>query len=211
MATDQTTLGVTAQRPSFSAWIGVVLLFLIFAFFVFVAIGAGARGSALDKKRVQNRLDKLKASRSEAMKALYSYAWIDKNKKTVRIPITDAMHIMYTELQKPPAPAGPIPPEAQVGGTQTTAPVTAPPAASPAPSVSPSATPASKGGHEPEAGKATTLNPAPVAPGTQPGGSATPAAPAPPPSGQPNPGGPPQSQATATPRGSALPVPGKTP
>ncbi|MFL6584136.1 MAG: hypothetical protein ACJ8KU_06425 [Chthoniobacterales bacterium] len=212
MAAEEQTTGLTAQRASFSAWIGVVLLFLVFGFFVLIAVGAGPRRDAFEKKRAQNRLDKLKASRAESVKALTSYAWIDKDKHTARIPITDAMHIMYTELQKPPAPAGPITPESQAGGTQSTAPATAPPSL-PAPTGAPSATPVSKGGHESESGgqNAAGLKPAPVAPGTQPGVSATPAAPPPPPSGQPNPAGPAPSQATATPHGSPLPVPGKTP
>lgn len=193
------------------AWLGVVLLFAVFGAFVWVAIGAGPRGTDFEEKRVKNRTEKLKALHEEAEKNLSSYAWIDKNKGVARIPIDQAMKLTMAELsQKQPAPAGPIPPEANAGGTQNTAPMTAPQSSPPA--AAPSATPVSKGGHEAEAPQnAGQINPAPVAPGSQPGANATPGAKPPSQPAQPNPQGPPQSQPTATPHGSPLPVPGKTP
>ena len=212
MADEQQISGLSAQRPSFSAWLGVVLLFLVFGLFVLVAFGAAPRGSDYEKKRAAGRIEKLKAARAETMKALTTYAWVDKNKGVARIPINDAMQITLMELaQKQPAPANPITPEAEPGAPQNTAPVTAPPGAAPA--AGPSATPVSKGGHESETGNknAAAVNPAPVAPGTQPGPSSTPAAPPPPQSKQPNLAGSPPPQTTATPHGSPLPVRGKTP
>lgn len=194
-----------------SAWLGVVLLFAVFGAFVWVAIGAAPRGTDFEASRVKNRTDKLKTVHEEADKNLHSYAWVDKNKGVARIPIEEAMKLSIVELaQKPPTAAGPIAPEANVGGTQNTAAMTAPQASSPSPW--PSATPVSKGGHETEAPQnAGQVNPAPVAPGSQPGAQASPAAKPPPQSGEPNPQGPPQQQPSATPHGSPLPVPGKTP
>lgn len=199
------------SQSHFGAWLGVVLLFAVFGAFVWVAIGAAPRGTDFEEKRAKNRSDKLKATHDEAEKNLHSYAWVDKNKGVARIPIEQAMKLTVAELsQKQPAPAGPIPPEANAGGTQNTAPMTAPQASPPA--AAPSATPVAKGGHEAEAPQnAGQVNPQPVAPGTQPGAQATPAAKPPPQSGQPNPQGPPQHQPTATPHGSPIPVPGKTP
>lgn len=198
-------------QSHFGGWLGVVLLFAVFGAFVWVAIGAGPRNSELDEKRVKNRTDKLKTVHEEADKNLHTYGWVDKNKGVARIPIEEAMKLTMAELsQKQPAPAGPIPPEANVGGTQNTAPMTAPQASPPAPA--PSATPVSKGGNAPEAPQnAGQVNPAAVAPGSQPGANATPAAKPPSQSSQPNPQGPPQQQPSATPHGSPLPVPGKTP
>jgi hypothetical protein len=197
-------------QSHFGAWLGVVLLFAVFGAFVWVAIGASPRGSDFEEKRVKNRTDKLKTVHEDADKNLSSYAWVDKNKGVARIPIDQAMRVTMAELsQKPPAAAGPIA-DANVGGTQNTAPMTAPQASPPAPA--PSATPVSKGGHEPEAPQnAGQVNPAPVAPGSQPGGQASPAAKPPSQASQPNPQGPPQQQPTATPHGSPIPVPGKTP
>jgi hypothetical protein len=213
VADEQQIPGLSAQRPSFSAWIGVVLLFLVFGLFVLVAFGAAPRGSDYEKKRAAARLEKLKTAHAETTKALTTYAWVDKSKGVARIPINDAIHSTLMELaQKQPAPANPITPEAEPGAAQNTAPVTAPPGGPP-PAAGPSATPVSKGGHESETGNqhAATVNPAPVAPGTQPGPSSTPAAPPPPQSGQPNLAGSPPPQTPPTPHGSPLPVRGKTP
>jgi hypothetical protein len=70
-------------------------------------------------------MENLKTSREDADKALNTYAWIDKNKGVVRIPISRAMELTIAQLaQQKPAAAGPIAtPEAQ--------------AASPAPAGSP--------------------------------------------------------------------------
>jgi len=70
-------------------------------------------------------MENLKTSRQDADKALNTYAWIDKNKGVVRIPIGRAMEVTITQLaQQKPAAAGPIAtPEVQ--------------AASPAPAGSP--------------------------------------------------------------------------
>ena len=198
-------------QSHFGAWFAVVLLFAVFGAFVWVAIGAAPRGTDFERKRASDRMDKLKATHEQADKNLNSYAWVDKDKGVARIPIEQAMKVTLAELsQKKPASAGPIAPDANAGGTQNTAPMTAPQASPPA--ATPSATPVSKGGHEPEAPQnAAQVNPAPVAPGSQPGANATPAASPPSQAAHPNPQGPPQSQPTATPHGSPIPVPGKTP
>ncbi len=58
------------------------------------------------------RVDKLKAVREEASAALQGYAWVDKAKGTVRVPIQRAMELTVAELaQKKPVPANPIAPE----------------------------------------------------------------------------------------------------
>ncbi len=48
-------------------------------------IGPAPRGDTYEQQRAQNRAKKLKDLRDEDAKALTSYAWIDKNKGTVRI------------------------------------------------------------------------------------------------------------------------------
>jgi hypothetical protein len=212
MADTRDIAELRGTQSHFGAWFAVVLLFAIFGAFVWVAIGAGPRGTDFDDKRAKDRSDKLSKLHEQADTSLNGYAWIDKNKGTARIPIEQAMKVTLTELsQKKPAPAGPIAPDATAGGTQNAAPMTPPQGLAPA-AAAPSATPVSKGGHEAEAPQnAGQINPAPVAPGTQPGANATPAASPPSHSGHPNPQGPPQPQATATPHGSPIPVPGKTP
>ena len=119
----------------FSTWIGVVLLFAFFGLLALVVIGASPRGNTYEEKRAKARVEKLQVAREETTKALTTYAWVNKSKGVVRIPINDAMKLTVAELaQKPPAPANPIAtPEANPSG-QGTAP--APPGASSAPAAS---------------------------------------------------------------------------
>ena len=189
----------------FSTWIGVVLLFAFFGLLALVVIGASPRGNSYEKKRAKVRADKLQAVREETAKALTTYAWVDKNKGVVRIPITDAMKVTVAELaQKTPAPANPIATPAASPPAQNAA-----PAASPAPSPTASASgtpkPTSITGPNSESRNqpAAADNPPPAPPGTQPGASTPSAAVKPPVAAS-------VSPAPSTPA-TPLPVRGKTP
>lgn len=198
----------------FSTWIGVVLLFAFFGLLALVVIGASPRGNTYEEKRAKARAEKLQAAREETTKALTTYAWVDKNKGVVRIPITDAMKLTVAELaQKTPAPAKPIAtPEAQGPAPQS---ATAPTTASPAPSPSANATgtpkptsitgPNSENRNQP----AAAGNPPPAPPGTQPGPATAPAAP--PPSAPAKAAVSPSATPTPSAPGTPLPVRGKTP
>ena len=126
------------QSPApFSTWLCVVLLFALFGAIVLAIIGPTPRGDTYEKMRAENRIKKLKDARDEDAKALKAYAWIDKNKGTVRLPVERAMELTVVDLaNKKPAVAGPI-------ATPETAAVPGGAAASPAPSPSaqPSGTP----------------------------------------------------------------------
>src|SRR5256886_11908688 len=197
--TEQTRI----QSPApFSTWVGVVLLFVLFGAIVVAVIGPSPRGDSYEKMRAETRAKKLKDARDEESKALTSYAWIDKNKGTVRLPMDRAMELTVAYLaNKNPAPANPIAaPESSAapGGTA---------AASPAPSASPQSSgtpkPTSVAGPNSEARgqPAAAVNPPAVQPSTQPGSSATPAA-------SPKSSGAAQPSAApfATPPGKPLPV-----
>src|SRR5438552_19041309 len=97
-------------------------------------IGPGPRGDTYERMRDKERVKKLKEVRDEAAKALTSYAWVDKNKGTARLPIDRAMELTVADLaNKKPAPAYAIAaPESSAapGGVAL---------ASPAPSASPQA------------------------------------------------------------------------
>src|SRR5438105_1352672 len=93
----------------FSAWLGVVLLFVIFGLFVLVIIGASPRGDSYEERRAKTRIEKLKSLRQESAKALTTYGWVDKSKGVVRIPIDEAMKLTVAELaRRSPVPANPI-------------------------------------------------------------------------------------------------------
>jgi hypothetical protein len=195
----------------FGTWIGVVLLFVVFGLFVWVVIGAMSRGDTYEEKRAKARMEKLEQLQKDAAAALTSYAWVDKKKGTVRIPIEEAMQMTVADLAaKKPAAAYAI---------ATPAPQHAAPVASPAPGgaadvrTSPTPKPVSVEGPKSEirGQPAGAANPASAPPGTQPGASATPAASPLSGAAQPNPAGSHLPTPVQSPAGTPLPVRGKSP
>src|SRR5215212_5970396 len=169
---------------SFGAWLGIVLLFLLFGLVVFVLVAATPHGNTYEQKRAKAREEKLKTIKEAVAKDLNSYAWVDKGKGVARIPIDRAMQLTVRDLaSKKPAPAN---------AAASPSPAAAV-AASPAPAVSPAPTgggtpkPTSIEGANSENRNqpAAAANPPNALPGTQPAPSASPAASASPPSGQP--------------------------
>ena len=206
---DTEQIGTQSPAP-FSTWVGVVLLFALFGVIVVAVIGPSPRGDTYEQQRAQSREKKLKDARDEETKALTSYAWVDKNKGAVRLPIDRAMELTVADLaNKNPAPAYAIAaPESSAapGGAA---------AASPAPSASPQASgtpkPTSVAGQNSEGRgqPAAAVNPPAVQPSTQPGASGSPAT-SPKSSGA-APAASPSATSSPTPPGSPLPVRGATP
>jgi hypothetical protein len=169
MADTESIRQIAHSRAPLSTWFGIVLLFALFGLLVLAIIGPSPRGSNYEETRAKKRMENLKTTREDGEKALNAYAWIDKNKGTVRIPIGRAMELTTTDLSKQkPAPAGPIAaPQAQSPAAVSPAPAGSPKPAAAQPAGSPSA-------------------PAPAAsaaPATQPAASPSPAAQTSPPSG----------------------------
>src|SRR5438309_7677573 len=166
------------QSPApFSTWVGVVLLFALFGVIVVAVIGPGPRSDTYERMRAEERVKKLKDARDEDAKALTTYAWVDKNKGTVRLPIDRAMELTVADLaNKNPAPAYAITaPESSAapGGAATATP---PPSASPQASGTPKPTSVAGQNSEARGQPAAGVNPPAVQPSTQPGASASPAA-----------------------------------
>ena len=166
------------QSPApFSTWVGVVLLFALFGVIVVAVIGPTPRGNSYEKMRAEARMKKLKDARDEDGKALSGYAWIDKNKGTVRLPIDRAMELTVADLaNKKPAPASAIAApvsSAAPGGAPAASPA---PSASPQPSGTPKPTSVAGPNSEAHGQPAAAVNPPAVQPSTQPGASASPAA-----------------------------------
>ena len=123
--TEQLRQQVQSPAP-FSTWLGVVLLMFLFGAIAVAIIGPTPRGDNYEQQRAQNREKKLKDLRAEDAKALTGYAWIDKTKGSVRIPIERAMELTVSELAtKKPMAAGPI---ATPTPEASAAPVASPPA-----------------------------------------------------------------------------------
>src|SRR5215470_7602396 len=153
MAEPESLRQIARSRAPLSTWLGVVLLFVLLGVIVLAIIGPSSRGSEYEETRAKKRMETLKTVREDAEKTLNTYAWIDKNKGIVRIPISRAIELTTAELAKQkPAPAGPIAtpqaespappalaasasPAAQAAASpQTQASASPPPAALPAPS-----------------------------------------------------------------------------
>ena len=147
MAGTESLRQVAHARAPWSAWFGIVLLFVFFGVIVLAIIGPAPRGSDYEETRAKKRVENLKTLRDEADKALTTYGWIDKNKGVARVPIERAMELIVADLAKQkPAPAGPI----ATPETQATAGAGASPApASPAPAGSPPSRGASPGARAP--------------------------------------------------------------
>jgi len=214
MAGAESIRQVARARAPFSAWLGIVLLFVLFGVIVLAVIGPTPRAGTYEQKRAKAREEKLKMAREEDAKALGSYAWIDKNKGVARIPIARAMELTVADLtKKEPEPAGPI--------AAPAAPASAAPTGAPAPSAAPSASPTPTGTPKPTsvAGPnsesrgqpAAAVNPPPAPPGTQPGGAKPPAASPAPPAAKPNPAGSPSATPAQPTPGTPTPAPIKTP
>jgi hypothetical protein len=203
----------TEQFPSpapFSTWIGVVLLFALFGVIALAVIGPTPRGDNYEQMRAEARAKKLKDARDEETKALAGYAWVDKTKGTVRLPIDRAMAVTLADLaNKKPAPAYAI--AAPAASAAPGGAVAASPASSASPQSSGTPKPTSVAGPNSEARgqPAAAVNPPAVQPSTQPGSSATPAA-SPKSSGA-APAASPSATSSPTPPGSPLPVRGATP
>ncbi len=200
-------------RSHFGTWLGVLLLFGVFALFVWVVIGASPRRDHYEEKRGEARMEKLKTAREEADPQLHTYGWVDKAKGSAHIPIARAMDLEMAELaQKKPAPAGPIDPNTKPG-LQDGAPVNATPAPATRAEPRPTAHPAIAGKNSEMEGQANgSANPPNAAPGTQPGPSNTPSAGPGSGANQPQPGpGKPTATPMQVPAGTPIPIPGKAP
>lgn len=142
MANTESIREIAHSRAPLSTWFGIVLLFALFGIIVLAIIGPMPRGSDYEETRAKKRMEQLKTVREDAEKALNTYAWIDKNKGVVQIPISRAMELTVADLAKQkPAPAGPIAtPQAQSPAPATSAaPAASPKPAAPQTAASPSA------------------------------------------------------------------------
>jgi hypothetical protein len=113
---------------------GGMILLLVFVLVVKLLTGLAPMPDE-DAARAAERAKAYADLQAENAKKLDAYAWVDKAKGAVQIPIARAMELAIAELNsKQPAPAGPI---------ATPAPS---PEASPAASPSPAATPSTQSG-----------------------------------------------------------------
>ena len=110
-----------SPAKSKSIWpmfIGTFVLFVLFAVFVQWMLGSGDRESFDEEAiRAKERYDILKKINDENAGLTTGYAWADRAKGTVRIPLDRAMEMAVTKLsaQGEPRPSGAIDPNIPLG------------------------------------------------------------------------------------------------
>ncbi len=94
---------------------GSILLFLVFALlFWFGGLMAPAwhyffpGEKDIDAKRAEARAAKLEALQKENDRKLTTYAWVDKDKQIVQIPIAEAMKLVVADLAAKPVKASAV-------------------------------------------------------------------------------------------------------
>jgi hypothetical protein len=194
------------SRPFWLLLAGGFALLLIFLIIVRLLMGLAP---APDEEAVRGaeRAKVYQELQAENAKKLQHYAWVDKAKGTVQIPIERAMELTIVELNsKKPAPAGPIATPAQSPPPAPAAPPAATPAGSPSPgpagspSPGPAVSPSPGPAVSPSPGPAVSPSPGPaVSPSPGPAASPPPAPAAPPPApgATPTPGSSPATQSAS--------------
>lgn len=95
----------------------------------------GGEAKEYDTTRARERLENRKKLEAEEHAQLDNYAWVDKEKGTVRLPVSRAMEVALSELKQKPVGASAVPvvaPVAPPAAVEETAPAPADPAAAPA-------------------------------------------------------------------------------
>jgi hypothetical protein len=180
------------SRPLWLVLAGGFLLLLLFVIAVRL-LTALAPAPQEDAARAAERTKAHQELEAENAKKLQNYAWVDKAKGTLQIPIERAMELAIVELNsKKPTAAGPVatpapsPAASPAASPAPAAPPTAPaapaPAAPPAaaPTASPAAAPPAAPSASPAAAPAVSPAAAPTpSPAASPAPPAAPAAPTP--------------------------------
>lgn len=76
-----------------------IFLFLLFGIFVVVWMRTGEKTSDFDQQRAKNRLVKLEQLQHENHEKLSGYAWVNKDKGVVQLPIERAQELVVAQLK----------------------------------------------------------------------------------------------------------------
>jgi hypothetical protein len=108
------------RRSTVLTFVLGIVGFALFGLFIWAVADFGKPRERLDDILGAERLEKLNALREEDSSELGSYAWVDKEKEIVRLPVERAMQLAAQELARkpvkasgvkallpPPPPAGP--------------------------------------------------------------------------------------------------------
>jgi hypothetical protein len=176
------------SRPLWLVLAGGFLLLLLFVIAVRL-LTALAPAPQEDAARAAERTKAHQELEAENAKKLQNYAWVDKAKGTLQIPIERAMELAIVELNsKKPTAAGPIAtPAPSPAASPAASPAPAAPPTAPAPAAPPAAAPIASPAAAPAAAPSASPATAPGAAPTASPAAAPPAAPTPSPAASPAP------------------------
>lgn len=116
-------------KPLWPIFIGGIVLILLFVIVAKLLTTLSPEAAPEDAARIAERTKAHEDLLAENKQKLETYAWVDKAKGSVQIPISQAMTMTMAELnQRPPAPAGPVNPPAAPEVPAPAAPATEAPA-----------------------------------------------------------------------------------
>lgn len=119
-------------KPLWPIFIGGIVLILLFVIVAKLLTALSPEAAPEDAARIAERTKAHEDLLAENKQKLETYAWVDKAKGSVQIPISQAMTMTMAELnQRPPAPAGPVNPPAAPETPAPAAPATEAPAPAP--------------------------------------------------------------------------------
>lgn len=117
----------TAKKSRWPLFVGVLVLFLVFAVATKLLVGLTPSGADEDAARIAERLKAREELDTQNKQRLETYAWVDKAKGSVQIPIAQAMELTVAGMAgQQPRPAGPIVPAATPAPAEPAASPTAP-------------------------------------------------------------------------------------
>lgn len=135
MSQEATTSSQPSKKPRGFWWFFVVALVLLLLFWgATLLLTGGQAGNAAPEEaaRVELRIKNLAELRADNAKKLETYAWIDRAKGSVQIPITEAMKIVAATINDTqPHAAYPVATPAAAPAPSAPAPSTSPAPATP--------------------------------------------------------------------------------
>jgi len=155
-------------------FIGGIFIFLIFGLLIVIWFRWSGKADSYDDQRAVVRAAKLDQLQKDNHEKLTSYAWVNKQKGIVQLPIDRAMEVVIADLKAKPVKASAVKLEVPYpAGLQQ-----APAAAAPAAPAAPGAAPAASAAPVPSQAAATSGSAAPAAPAPSPAPAAASPAPA---------------------------------
>jgi len=157
---------LTINKPGVFSILRALFVLFVAALIALALLHFFRRNSVYDADRAKIRYENLRKLNEANAPKLTEYAWVDKAKGTVQLPVDQAMRIMARELaaKKPTSAYAIATPAPAAAPAPAPAPAAAPTSATVTPAGSPVAVPVMPAGSPPAAPAVDTPTPVPSAP-----------------------------------------------